>query len=296
MVRGRVERVETMVLVLDFRPLSDGESDLAKAAHDVVGDLGERMKVAERATAAGQGEVGRFLGQGGLSFDFLATARESGLEFKLRLIDQSAGSGTVLLRQGTELFHERGEPAVNADPVALGMFERGKVRRGPEFGERGLFQRFDIIQERRHGIVLPVKLRKRHTGKLPDEPGHSVTRRDDFRSADSHVRAWRPKPRRTRGHGCPRSFGWRCDALSASQLSRGKPRAKNGRPLLDARSADSKFDVEGFRQALAALVLSASWATFTSSLNAALSWAARSASTLRSRATFAAFKPSMNRL
>src|SRR5438046_7624411 len=109
MVRGRVERVETMVLVLDFRPLSDGESDLAKAAHDVVGDLGERMKFAERATAAGQGEVGRFLGQGGLSFDFLATARESGLEFKLRLIDQSAGSGTVLLRQGTELFHERGE-------------------------------------------------------------------------------------------------------------------------------------------------------------------------------------------
>ena len=86
------------------------------------------------------------------------------------------------------------------------------------------------------------------------------------------------------------------DALRASQLCRRKSRAKNGRPLLDARSADSKFDVEGFRQALVALVLSASWATFTSSLNAALSWAARSASTLRSRATFAAFKPSMNRL
>src|SRR5436309_13895089 len=105
MVRGRVERIETMVLVLDFRPVSDGESDLAKAAHDVVGDLGERVKVPEHATAAGQGEVCRFLGQSGLSFDFVATARESRLKFKLRLIDQSAGSGTILLRQGTELCH-----------------------------------------------------------------------------------------------------------------------------------------------------------------------------------------------
>src|SRR5882672_6113700 len=45
-----------------------------------------------------------------------------------------------------------------------------------------------------------------------------------------------------------------------------------------------------------ALVFSAFWAALTNSPNAAASWAAMSASTLRSSAILAAFNPSMKRL
>ena len=43
MVGGRVERVEAMIFVLNLRPVSDGKTDLAERADDVVGDLRERM-------------------------------------------------------------------------------------------------------------------------------------------------------------------------------------------------------------------------------------------------------------
>ena len=43
MVGGRVERVEAMILVLDLRPIGDGETDFAEGADDVVRDLRERM-------------------------------------------------------------------------------------------------------------------------------------------------------------------------------------------------------------------------------------------------------------
>jgi hypothetical protein len=54
-----------MVLVLNLRPVRDGETDLAEGAHDVLGDLRERMELAERAAAAGQSEIGRLFGQRG---------------------------------------------------------------------------------------------------------------------------------------------------------------------------------------------------------------------------------------
>ena len=70
MIGGRVQRVEAMVLVLDLRAVGHGEADLAKGAHDVFGDLRERMQFAQRAAAARQGEICRLFGQGGLEFEF----------------------------------------------------------------------------------------------------------------------------------------------------------------------------------------------------------------------------------
>jgi hypothetical protein len=48
------------------------------------------------------------------------------------------------------LFHQRGELAVRAEPRAFGLFERGEGGRGFEFRERGLFQRFDLVNESSH--------------------------------------------------------------------------------------------------------------------------------------------------
>src|SRR5256886_13678326 len=80
---GRVERVETVIFVFDLRSIGDDEPDLAKAAHDGVGDLRERMQLAERVAASRQGEVGRLLWQCGFKFEFVAARSERGFEFGL---------------------------------------------------------------------------------------------------------------------------------------------------------------------------------------------------------------------
>src|SRR5579883_957804 len=93
-VGGRVQGVEAMVFVLEFRSVSDGETNLAEAPHDVFGDLRERMQLADRTAASGQGEIGGFLRQRGLKFQFFTARRDSGFEFNLGLVDELAGGGT----------------------------------------------------------------------------------------------------------------------------------------------------------------------------------------------------------
>ena len=51
MVGGRVQRVKAMIFVLDLRAVGHHEADLAKAADDVLGDLRQRMELAERRGA-----------------------------------------------------------------------------------------------------------------------------------------------------------------------------------------------------------------------------------------------------
>ena len=88
MVGGRVERVEAMIFVLDFRAVGDDETDFAEAADDVLGHLRERMQLAERAAASGQREIGRFLGQRGRQFEFGAAFGQRGFEFDLGGVDE----------------------------------------------------------------------------------------------------------------------------------------------------------------------------------------------------------------
>ena len=148
MVGGRVQRVETMIFVLDLRAVGDGKTDLAKTAHNVLRHLRQRMQFAERAAAAGQREIGRLLGQRGFEFEFGAALGERGFQFHLGLVDEFAGGGFFFLGQSAKLFHQRGEFALRAEIRALDLFQRGQVRRGAKIRERGLLQRFDFVQER----------------------------------------------------------------------------------------------------------------------------------------------------
>ena len=146
MVGGGVERVEAMVFVLDLRAVGDDEADFAEAADDVLGHLRERMEFAERAAAAGRAEIGRFLGQRGCQFEFVAARGQRGFEFDLGGVDGLAGGGFVRFGQGAELFHQRGKPAVGANPIAFGLFERGEVGRGFQVRQGGLLQWFDFVK------------------------------------------------------------------------------------------------------------------------------------------------------
>ncbi len=162
MVGRRIESVEAMIFVLDLRSIGYDEANLAETAHDVVGYLRERVQLAERAAASGQGEVGGFLRQRGLEFKFLAARGQSGFELDLGFVDPFAGGRAILFGQRAELFHQGGEFAVCADPVSFRAFQRSRIGRARHFRERGLLKRFDFIEERRHGILLAAKKRKRH--------------------------------------------------------------------------------------------------------------------------------------
>jgi hypothetical protein len=88
--------------------------------------------------------VGSF---GSAAFSSSSSRRgERGFEFDFGGVDEFAGGGLFLLGERAELFHQRGEFAVRPDPRALGLFERGEVGRGLEFRQRGLFERFNFVQ------------------------------------------------------------------------------------------------------------------------------------------------------
>ena len=104
------------------------------------------------AAAAGQGEIGRLLGQGGFEFELAAALGQRGFQLDLGGVDGLAGGGLLLLGQRAELLHQGGELAVRAQVVDARLLERGQVRRGLQLGQRGLFQRFDLVQESSHNV------------------------------------------------------------------------------------------------------------------------------------------------
>ena len=73
-----------------------------------------------------QGEVGGFLRQRGFEFEFFAAGCQNGFEFDFCLIDEFAGSRTVLLRQRAKLFHQCGEFSVRAVQLPFACSSAGR--------------------------------------------------------------------------------------------------------------------------------------------------------------------------
>src|SRR5438270_8162548 len=69
MIGGSVQGIEAMIFVFDFGTIGDHESNFAKAADDVFGDLGEWMKFAQATASPRQSKIGRFAGESGLEFE-----------------------------------------------------------------------------------------------------------------------------------------------------------------------------------------------------------------------------------
>ena len=54
MIGRRVQRIEAMIFVFDFGTVRHGETNFPKTANDILGDLSQRMQLADEAAAAGQ--------------------------------------------------------------------------------------------------------------------------------------------------------------------------------------------------------------------------------------------------
>jgi len=62
--RGGIQRVEAVVVVLDLGAVGDGEADLAEAADDVLGDLGDGWSLPSGRRRPGRVKsVGSWAGQ-----------------------------------------------------------------------------------------------------------------------------------------------------------------------------------------------------------------------------------------
>src|SRR5215472_9612289 len=93
MIGWRIQGVETMVFVFDFRTISNHEADFPKTADDLLGDLCERVQFAERAAATGKGEISRLLGKGCFEFEITPPLGQHRLNFCLGGIDRLSCSG-----------------------------------------------------------------------------------------------------------------------------------------------------------------------------------------------------------
>lgn len=144
-VRRGVQGIEAMIFIFDFGTIGHGKADFAEAADDIVGDLGEGVKLAQGMTSAGQGEIGGFFWQCGFEFQFATALGQGGFQFDFDLVDEFAGSGALFLREGAELFHQRSKFAIGPQESALGLIEGSQIGSRSQFAERGLFKRFDFV-------------------------------------------------------------------------------------------------------------------------------------------------------
>src|SRR5437588_11740277 len=104
MVCRRVQCIETMVFILDLRPIRNGEADFAKTADDVLRNLRERMQLAQCTAPSWQREVGGFLGQYSFEFQLAAPTGQRRFELTFGDIDCLASSRFFLFGQGAELL------------------------------------------------------------------------------------------------------------------------------------------------------------------------------------------------
>ena len=145
MIGGSVQRVEAMIFVLDFRAIGDDKTNLAKAAHDVLGDLRERMEPAQARRRPGKVKSVGSLGRAALSSSSYRRATSAFSSSTLDWLDQLSRRRDFLPWERAELLHQRGEPAVGAQVIDARLFQSRQIRGGIQFGEGRLFERFNLI-------------------------------------------------------------------------------------------------------------------------------------------------------
>ena len=131
MGRRDVEGGEIVEIVLDIRPLGDGESHLAEDGDDLVDGLAHRMDAALGLRARRQSDVDPLLGearvQRGPGEVRLARVQGGG-DRLLQGVEALAGLAPLLGAEAAEGLHELGDLALLAqglDPDALQILQRG---------------------------------------------------------------------------------------------------------------------------------------------------------------------------
>ena len=175
-VGGRVEGIEAVILAFDLRAVGDGESRLAQdAAHFLPH---ERQRVAGAGPGVRRRQRGVDRRPEPRSEFAVADPGERGVEMllqaRLRLVDELAHGGSLLLRHRAHLLHEGGEFAVGADVPGLGGLKLGARAQRGEFGG-GLGE--EGVELVLHEETLGGS-RKRTKGRTTEERGALQKKKD----------------------------------------------------------------------------------------------------------------------
>src|SRR5437588_12992758 len=126
MIGWRIQCIEAMIFVLDFRAIGDHKPDLTKAADDVFGDLGQRMQPTDWPPSSRQRKVDGLLWQRRLQLQLALAIVQDRLQFRLGLIDELACGWTFFFGEASQLLEQRGEFSVSAEVGDLRLFERSE--------------------------------------------------------------------------------------------------------------------------------------------------------------------------
>ena len=139
-----------MVFVLHLWTVRDGETNLAKAADDFLGDLRQRMQFPQQPAPAWEREIGRFFGQRTLEFKLAAALRKSRFQLGFRGINGFSGGRFFFFRKRGKLLEQSREFAVRTEIIYSTLFQCCEIWRVAQFGQPGLFQRFNLLEESAH--------------------------------------------------------------------------------------------------------------------------------------------------
>ena len=154
-----VQRREVVEIILDVRPLGDGEAHLAEDRDAFLGHLADRVQMPARPRARRQGDINRLVGEARLERDRI----EIGLARCDRILDRILhpveGLTGLLAGVAVELaqaLHLRGDTALLAKRRHADSLERVEIVRRRHFGEQCGLQLGDF--RRGHDVTGSTRL------------------------------------------------------------------------------------------------------------------------------------------
>ena len=136
MIGRCVQGIEAVILILNLWSIRHHKAQLTKALDDILGHLCERMKFTQTAATARGSEIRWLRGRGRSQLNTIPCGLKGSLEFALGGVNGFTGQRTLFLGERAHLFHQAGEPAMRAEPGALGAIQGGLIRGGIQFSKR----------------------------------------------------------------------------------------------------------------------------------------------------------------
>ena len=154
--RRDVERREVAEIVLDLRPLDDGETHVGKDRRQFVRHLADGMDVALRFRPGRQGHVDALGRQTGFQFRLIErrlAVLDGGGDLVLQRVEGRTGRLALLRAHAAQALHELGDSALLAQGVDAHSFQRRLIVGFADGGDEFFLQVCNII----HNVQSPKK-------------------------------------------------------------------------------------------------------------------------------------------
>ena len=157
MIRRRVQRVKTMILVLHFRPGGNCKAQSPKAPHNLLSHPRQRMKPTPTQAASGQAEVSRMLRLGRLALQNLPPPVNQPADGVPHFVNGFARRRPLFFRQPTQLPQQAGDYSLRAKILHPNFLQPRQIRRRFHFQLSVSDERLRVFRKLKHFyFFLPI--------------------------------------------------------------------------------------------------------------------------------------------